>query len=103
MTKKLMCLNVLMYINVLKCFPQKTFHFSFIHTVKSSKNMVKTECLYKCLQLRLTNEEGTQSVLCDFEKRKFFSNLLGTQYLFEILNALLTVTNGENVVFDGVP
>ena len=65
--------------------------------------MVKTECLYKCLQLRLTNEEGTQSVLCDFEKRKFFSNLLGTQYLFEILNALLTVTNGENVVFDGVP
>ena len=98
-----MCLNVLMYINVLKCFPQKTFHFSFIHTVKSSKNMVKTECLYKCLQLRLTNEEGTQSVLCDFEKRKFFSNLLGTQYLFEILNALLTVTNGENVVFDGVP
>ena len=37
------------------------------------------------------------------KKGSFFSNLLGTQYLFEILNALLTVTNGENVVFDGVP
>ena len=46
------------------------------------------------------NEGGAQSVMCNQNKKKI-GELLGAQYLFEILPALITVKKNENVLKGG--
>ena len=68
--------------------------------MKNSNNVLKCVCFWKMLQWRTQIfwwHEGTVSVgvWC---KNIFPADLLGIQYLFEILQTSLTVKNGENEV-----
>ena len=67
--------------------------------MKTSKSVVKSGCFLKILgwraQIFYWNEGAVSGVL---RKNIFVADLLGTPYLFELLQSSLTFKNSENVV-----